>query len=248
MSCTARAHRSPEWPKGQRPRAREVVAAVCCLLVLTAGCSHDASGSAAPVVADPAGPQTGAAPDGTGHAISFTVVGDSITAGLAGPVRGTEVPESGSWLGTADVYPLQFRGGYAVPGATTLDMESGVHPVDADVLVVMAGTNDVGTQVPWEETRDNLLTITGTVGPDTVLLVAVPPHDGIPRLTAELNGQLTALAAEQGWAHLDPWDGAATEEGTYSAGSSDDGVHPTQAVADLVGDRIRAALVELAAQ
>ena len=42
---------------------------------------------------------------------------------------------------------MRFAGGYAVPGATTAVMRDGVGPVDADVLVVMGGTNDVGTEV-----------------------------------------------------------------------------------------------------
>jgi lysophospholipase L1-like esterase len=59
---------------------------------------------------------------------------------------------------------LRFAGGYAVPGATTAVMRDGAGPVDADVLVVMGGTNDVGTEVPWEMTRANLVQIVTAAG------------------------------------------------------------------------------------
>jgi lysophospholipase L1-like esterase len=184
-------------------------------------------------------------PDGTTEVVGFGVVGDSITAGLGAPVRGTEVRGTGSWVDAADVAPLEFRGGWAVPGARTADMRDGVAPVDADVLVVLGGTNDVLGGVPWERTREDLVAASAATGVPEVVLVAVPPLDVAPQAREDLNGRLGALADEQGWAWVDPWTDVATERGTFAAGTSADGVHPTQAVADLVGARIRAALLDL---
>ncbi|MGY1693522.1 SGNH/GDSL hydrolase family protein [Geodermatophilus sp. SYSU D00814] len=176
--------------------------------------------------------------------VGFAVVGDSITAGLDAPVEGTRVRGTGSWVPAADVAPLEFRGGWAVPGARTADMRAGVRPVEADVLVVLAGTNDVLGGVPWERTREDLLAAVAATGVTRVVLLAVPPIDVAPRAREDLNAHLAALAGERGWTSVDPWTDVATDRGTFTAGASADGVHPTQPVADLVGTRVRTALLD----
>jgi lysophospholipase L1-like esterase len=79
---------------------------------------------------------------------SFAVVGDSITAGSL-PLRGDKVPGAGPWIPVVDVDPLDLTGGLAVPGATTEDLSAAVTPLTGDLLVIMAGTNDLFQQVPW---------------------------------------------------------------------------------------------------
>jgi lysophospholipase L1-like esterase len=187
-------------------------------------------------------PSGAGSPPSESSATRFAVVGDSITAGFA-PVEGTTVRDRSSWIPFADQDErLRFAGGYAVPGATTAVMRDGVGPVDADVLVVMGGTNDVGTGVPWESTRANLVQIVSTAAVPVVVLSAIPPRDDAAEQVRQLNARLEALAAERGWHHVDPWAGM-SDEGSWVAGTSDDGIHPVEQVVGLVGQRLAAALV-----
>jgi len=176
--------------------------------------------------------------------VDFVVVGDSITAGTS-PVRGAQQPGAGSWIPGADAAPLVYRGGWAVPGSTSTAMREGVAPQTADVVVVMAGTNDVLLGVPWETSRANLITIVGTVGVADVVLSTIPPLDPEPALRQDYNGRLRALAAEQGWDLVDPWTDV-DRGGGWAAGATIDGVHQTPEVGRRAGVAIRAAVLDAA--
>jgi hypothetical protein len=132
---------------------------VLLLLVGLSGCSSVAQGGAT-------------AHAGEQPATSFVVVGDSITAGTE-PMEGRQIVGQRSWVPAAEGAPLDFRGGLAVPGATTTYLRDGVTPLEADVLVLLAGTNDITQRMPWEASRVNLETIVGTAGVPDVLLVAI---------------------------------------------------------------------------
>jgi acyl-CoA thioesterase I len=218
-----------------------------CLLAATVLCAGVACGAdggasgAAPSSSPTAEGTASSAPSETGApGIRFAVIGDSITAGSLA-IDGDHVPGTGSWVPTADAAPVQFVGGTAVPGATTEEMRRYDVPEGSDVVVLMAGTNDVLGGVPWEESRSNLLAIGATAGETDVILSAVPPSDLRPRETLAYNERLRVLAAEQEWAFIDPWTGFAVD-GRYAPGASADGIHPTPAVAAAVGLAIRAEL------
>jgi lysophospholipase L1-like esterase len=232
-----------------------VVLVAVLAVALSAGCTRShadegtgpagsASSSATPSPSSggTADPGRAEAPATVDTPLTFTVVGDSITAGSL-PIEGTAVPGTRSWLPAALGPPLEFQGGWAVPGATTQDMRAGVVPSSADVVVVLAGTNDL-FRLPWEVTADDLRAIVATVGVPRVLLSAIPPFDVDPAQAQGLNRQLADLAAAQGWRYVDPWEGISVD-GAYAPGTSADGVHPTQEVADVVGRRLRAELVGL---
>jgi hypothetical protein len=119
---------------------------------------------------------------------------------------------------------LELTGGSALPGATTAQMLAGLHRVDADVPVVLAGTDDLQLAVPWEIVRDKLLAIVATAG--------VPER-------------LRALAGEQDWRLVDPWT-AVRSDGAWVPGTTIDGIHPTAEVADRAGRAIRAAVLDAA--
>ncbi|MGY1606858.1 SGNH/GDSL hydrolase family protein [Geodermatophilus sp. SYSU D00700] len=169
--------------------------------------------------------------------VVLVVIGDSLTAGSR-PLAGGEIEGEGSWVPSAVGDPLLLGGGWAVPGATTADMRSGVRHVDGDVLVVMAGTNDVGAGVDWTASRDNLLAITRTLRIGEVIVSAIPPSAAHAESVTAYNDRLRQVATEQGWVFTDPWAGVA-QDGRWVAGASSDGVHPTQEVADEVGCSIR---------
>jgi len=184
--------------------------------------------------------------------VSFVVVGDSITAGPI-PIEATGAQEEatqqfgrGSWLPQAKGRPLRFLGGWAVSGATTEEMRAGVVPARADVVVVMAGTNDVLRGMPWAQTRANLLAIVGTVGVDDVLVSAVPPADERPAGRQEFNQRLRELADHKGWHLVDPWGSVEQQNGSWVPGASADGVHPSQVTADAAGRVLRTALLDAA--
>jgi acyl-CoA thioesterase-1 len=191
--------------------------------------------SAAPTSTTPAGP------------VTFVVVGDSITAG-AEPIVGTAPAGTawgfgeGTWLPAAVGAPLEFEGGWAVSGATTDEMRSGVVPTGADVVVVVAGTNDLLRGVPWPTSRDNLLAIVDTVGTAHVVLATVPPLDNGPVQREAYDQSLRELADQEGWQLVDPWR-SVERAGAWVAGSARDGVHPTQQTADRAGQVIRRAVL-----
>jgi lysophospholipase L1-like esterase len=205
------------------------------------GCSAAAASSG-----HDAAPTTSAAASSTpsDDPVTFVVVGDSLTAG-SWPVYGEQQPGPGSWIPGAERAPLVYRGGWAVPGATTADMRAGVVPSKADVVVVLAGTNDVERGVPWETSRDNLVAIAATSRVDDVVLSTVPPLDTGPQQAEEYNQRLHELALEQGWHLVDPWV-SVDRSGAWAPGTSGDGIHPTPEVADAVGRSIRAAVLDAA--
>ena len=222
------------------------------LLVVLLAVLGQAACSSAPAVSPRASAPATPTSRPSADQVSFVVVGDSITAGPI-PIEATGAWEEttqqfgrGSWLPQAKGPPLRFLGGWAVPGATTEEMRAGVVPAKADVVVVMAGTNDLLRGVPWEQTRANLLAIVGTVAADGVLVAAVPPADELPAGRQDLNQRLRELADQQGWYRVDPWVAAERQDGSWVPGASADGVHPSQVTADAAGRVLRTALLDAA--
>jgi lysophospholipase L1-like esterase len=211
-------------------------------IVALSGCAQMRGG-------DGTGPSSSAGPSSsesrggssTASEIGFVVVGDSLTAGTE-PLDGNRVLGAASWVPAADDPPLTFLGGWAVPGATTAAMLEEVVPMDGDVLVLMAGTNDLVQGHDLADTRANLVAIVDEVNAPEVLLSAVGPLDSRAAEVTDYNRQLEALAAESGWTFVDPW-GDAWNDGSFVEGASADGVHPTSEYADRVGREIRAALL-----
>ena len=224
----ARHRRSPPQP------ARWLRAAVLLVLLSAALCTAGCS----------AGPDV-QADDAEPGDVVLVVVGDSLTAGSQ-PLADGEVQGEGSWVPAALGDPLVLGGGWAVPGATTGDMRQGIARVDGDVLVLMAGTNDIASGVDWNASRDNVLAITRTMRIDAVVVSAIPPSAGHAEDATAFNEQLRQVAIEQGWTFVDPWEPARDGVG-WVPGDTVDGVHPTQEVADEVGRTLRAAVLARAA-
>jgi len=177
----------------------------------------------------------------TGDARTVVVVGDSVTAGT-GPLDSARHPGAMSWVPAAEGLPLDFTGGWAVPGATSAQMQDGVTALSADVLLLMAGTNDVQAGIPWARTEEALTAISATVGADRTVLLAIPPLDGRPADGLAFNVHAAVLAQQRGWGFVDPWTGV-SEDGRYLPGGSADGVHPTPETAAVAGRAIRDALL-----
>lgn len=179
------------------------------------------------------------------NSTTFLVAGDSITAAGSHTVAAGQVGEA-SWIHF--VHPegqpsdLTWVGGWAMGGAQTGDMTRALHHASADALVIVAGTNDLAHRIGFAQIAANLQSLTKIVSTEVVLLSSVPPRDDEASQTAIYNEFLRQLAMEQGWLFVDAAAGLRTPAGTFKAGLSDDGVHPTIAGAQILGHAIGEAL------
>ena len=175
-------------------------------------------------------------------AVRLAVVGDSITEADSPDFdSGRLGPES--WVHHTVARDVVLAGGWARWGATTAQMAAAVEPVEADVLVILAGTNDVGSGEPAGNTRDNLREIAHVVGAPRVVLSAVPPIDAAPHLATELNAELEDLAAQEGWDWVDAPAGLRDGD-RFAPSMASDGLHPTEAGARVLGEAIREAVLD----
>lgn len=172
--------------------------------------------------------------------ITYTYAGDSITN-----------PDN-SWsytryLGDAT---LTSAGGTGISGATSTEVAAAVKPTDADVLVVMVGTNDVRFDTNPKVVRDNVKAIVAKVGADHVVVAGVAPSNLTDYGSAHinravdnvvLNRTLASSATAMGWLYVDPWDGVRKMDGTWTnGGAQSDGVHPSLATMSPEGDNVGA--------
>jgi lysophospholipase L1-like esterase len=118
-------------------------------------------------------------------------------------------------------------------------MAAEVRPVTGDVLVVLAGTNDVLGNIPFEESAANLRTVVETVRTPRVIVSSIPPLDHDPGGAVAYNQQLQRLAAESGWEWVDAAAGLRDGD-EYIATLTEDGIHPSAEGAQLIGEAIAA--------
>jgi lysophospholipase L1-like esterase len=209
--------------------------------LMVAGCGVDA--------APPAAPTPAPAPAPAPAALHVLVVGDSITEADSDDYDSGDIGPS-SWANFTDGDEIQVLGGWAHAGATTADMLQGL--VDQrsfgggapspDVLVIMAGNNDVDASVPFDVVAENLVAIAGMVDAQRVVLSMIAPEDAVADAVTDFNVRLPELAERQGWQIVDPMDGVGDGRGHYLPGMSEDAVHPTEEGARLIGEALGAAL------
>ena len=165
--------------------------------------------------------------------VRFSAVGDSLTAACELQLTAAQ---SCSWTGWVDAErDLVFAGGWAVWGARSDQAAASAPPLRGDLVIAMLGTNDIAQSVPVETQFAALHDLTAG-GTGAVLLLAIPPVASFYGTGAveTRNGELEAFAEDQGWAFLDPW--VRTQDGRWPDGASYDGVHPTDAVQQEVGE------------
>ncbi|KQZ10744.1 hypothetical protein ASD23_00820 [Agromyces sp. Root1464] len=208
-----------------------VVAFACASLI--AGCS-------APGPAHGTGSHEASALPDLG---TFAAVGDSITDADSPDLAGGDLGDA-SWTRYVVDDGFAFVGGWAEWGATTAMMADAVGPVDVDVLVVLAGTNDVAFSIPFEDSAANLERIVEVVGIEDVLVVSIPPMDALPAGAEAYNERLHELATDQGWRWVDASAGLRTADGRFADGMSLDGLHPSVEGARVLGEAIASALRE----
>lgn len=171
--------------------------------------------------------------------LTFAAVGDSITAWV--DYNGVECQ---TWPRLAQDDKLVLAGGWAKGGAKLELMLASVTPVAADVLVIMAGTNDLGDRwgTPMQTRLDQIQAIAATVGVADVVIMAVAPLNGNPMWAAEQNEATQILASQLGWAWFDPWTSLRAPDGQWVAGWSVDGLHPTVEGQAVVAGAVRSFL------
>ncbi|WP_191906718.1 SGNH/GDSL hydrolase family protein [Microbacterium lushaniae] len=203
------------------------------LVALAPGCArttaHPAPSSASPAA-------TAAAAE---DPVRMAVVGDSLSEGDSADFSGGDFGDR-SWLPWALDERVVFAGGWAVSGALTEAMAENVRPYDADVLVILGGTNDLALGIDLRDTQRHLVEIADTASVERVVLVGVPPIDFAPDTVGPYNQALRELAAERGWEFADAAADLRAPDETFREGLTWDGLHPTAEGARLLGEAIRA--------
>ncbi len=238
-----------------RTVSRALVGALAAaVLVAVAGCSTTPSslpeaGSTATVAPPSASPAPGSSapettPLGTEEdPVRVAIVGDSLTAGG----RRT-IPEMGldrnTWMTYAQGHGVKWVGGWAKGGTTVQIMSQHVHPAGpVDVLVLMAGTNDVRLHYSFAQAAPYYDAIVATLEPKHVIVGAIPPYDRNPAGAAAYEKQLKSYVAAKKWEFVDPWGFARGSGGRYAAGTTLDGIHPTTRGYAAVGREFRSAIL-----
>jgi len=218
------------------------------------------TGCAGPHVPDPSSEESAAVPAGAGagaagaaggeqqrQTVRIAAVGDSITHGRSPEFAAGALSER-SWIPHAVGGGVELVGGWARGGATTAEMLDHVTPVDADVLVILAGTNDVlqgVTDSGHGRSLTNIRAIARTVGAQNVVLSAIPPLNRRPAAAAAFNDSLRELAQNAGWHWVD--GPAPLRDGTrFLPEMTHDGIHPTPEGADTLGKVLRGAVLDAA--
>jgi len=177
--------------------------------------------------------------------VRLAALGDSLTAGsFAFP----DVLDDRAWPVVAQCAKVEVVAGYARSGMTSAEVLPNVTAYDADVLVVLLGTNDIIHQIPLEETIANIDAMVTIANVPRVIIAALPPvawKDWTIPAADALNSALSATAAEHGWTWIDPWTSLRDGAGHYLPGYTTDNIHPTLAGATVEGLAMRSAILEL---
>lgn len=225
--------------------SRNVLATLLALAVVLTGCATPRAVATpdvepAPEIVEPApGP------------VRVAIIGDSITS-WDPPYAGDPAQ---SWVFTATSNEMPLVGGWALPGASIGDMADHLEPVDADVFLIMAGTNDLpikSHRIKGTPVADRIATLDQMVARVTtehVIVLAVAPFGFDHAVGVEWNAHLREYAAARGFAFVDPWVHVRDASGGWLPGADrGDGVHPSPATATHVGNVISNAIAAVATQ
>lgn len=197
------------------------------VVLSTAGTGCAASPSPATTPQASASASAGHLPEqeGTAAPIRVAVAGDSNSTGFAGTLE-HGVASSTAWVALLPEGEFEWAGGWALDGATSLTVADNVVPIgDADVLVVMVGTNDLALGIPFDQTRAAVEAIVETVGAELPVISALAPSAYQPEEVEQANQDLAAVAAQNGWGWIDPWVPVRGSDGGWLPAFFTDGVH-----------------------
>ncbi|MGH8892030.1 MAG: SGNH/GDSL hydrolase family protein, partial [Actinomycetes bacterium] len=169
--------------------------------------------------------------------ISFAAVGDTVT-----DWRSSQGMRPESWVTYAASGKVRLVGGWAKPGVGTERISLNVKPVEADVVVLLAGTNDLMFPFAYDNVELSLQRTVDRIGADHVLLSSIPPVNRLPAKTAAFNKWLARVAYRHDWSFVDAGSTVRGSNCKYRPGLSSDGVRPTSEGARLIGQAIRGVL------
>jgi lysophospholipase L1-like esterase len=220
------------------------------LALLTAGCT--APVTTASFGSAPTGPPRAAAPAPAADdadegddddAVRVAIVGDSLTAG--GGRLLSDGLDANTWMTYARGDGVEWVGGWARGGSTIQEQAAAVTPVaDVEVLVLMSGTNDVRKGIGFAEAAASYDAVVATIAPEHVVVAAIPPYDRAPAAAAVYQRALERHVLERGWTWTDPW-GFARDGLVFAAGTSPDGIHPTTAGYQRLGEALRETILDV---
>lgn len=178
----------------------------------------------------------------------IAAVGDSITVGQGKPSWGFLADDS--WLSHVvcgdDGLPYSYNGGVA--DQTTEQISEQVDEAlghDPDVLVILAGTNDVYRGDFSDEAIERIRAMVADARDSGAvpILGTLVPIDGMASEVLRFNDLLVGLAAEEGVAVIDFHAALADEQREgYRDGLTRDGLHPSRAGAFAMAEAARPVL------
>ncbi|WP_158550843.1 SGNH/GDSL hydrolase family protein [Geodermatophilus sp. TF02-6] len=220
-------------------RGRRAAAAWAAVLLAEAAVPLAGTAGCAPAAARPAP---------AAEVLTVAAVGDSVTEADSADFDDGDIGEL-SWATSATDAGVRVVGGWAHAGATTGDVLAGVTDRVAggqfprvDVVVVMAGSNDVDVDAPFEQSAADLEALVRTVQPARVVFSTIPPEDAVAAGVQAFNARLADLARSAGWQLVDPMAGVGDGAGHWLPGMSDDGMHPSARGARLIGRALHSVL------
>ncbi|MFF0942681.1 SGNH/GDSL hydrolase family protein [Kocuria sp. CPCC 205300] len=239
--ASARSKKKQETPKSKK-LANAAIIGLSALLVAGLGAAFVQDEQAQARNAESVSSYTPPAVDEADvEIIRFAAVGDSITEANSPDIVERRVGNA-SWVSYAESKSTRYAGGWADGGAQTKAMRENFEAVsNADVLVVLAGANDVANDVPFDETTSNISAIVDEAGTERVIVSSIPPQSKDPARVVEFNDRLEDFARDNGWEWVDA--SAELRDGDdFADGMSEDGVHPTQKGAKVLGDVLQEAI------
>lgn len=178
-----------------------------------------------------------------GAPLRVALVGDSNTTGLQSNLE-TGIKNGVAWISQVQDSTIEFAGGWARDGSQTERMAQMVAPVDdADVLVIMSGTNDVAHNKTVAESTPFFDSIAETVGAQQVVLFAIPAFNALPDEAMQWNRDLAVLAAERGWGFHDPWTAERGPDGKWVEQYRKEGLHTNPEGYRVMGEDAKAYLL-----
>lgn len=167
------------------------------------------------------------------------VYGDSIAVADSPNFAGAE-PGPSSWTNYINDKGLRFVGGSARGGRTSGEARSEDRGIRATFTVYGLGTNDLRTDVPFEEFEANAREFAANQDPkERFVVVKLGPMDDWSQSDVQSwNDQLESLAVDEGWIVVDPWTGMRAGSNAWADGFSKDGLHPNQAGAKLYAENM----------